>query len=272
MRRPALWALASLVVGSWVIGCPAGWAMQAEGERSDQAAEDLSDAQRARLWNIGVEPWHPELVQPEHSGPALTIQLGRGEALVVPPHLAAQQVHAVYDPYSLSGLGDCVFVGLNAWTGGHQIPQAYVLVYRRQEGGWRLAGELPLRMHFERMETLELGGTSVLVIYGQSGMHFTDLWIYAFEEGVPRLLLQTGSAAGVYVRPAMGRQPAAVWVAIENWDDPTWGYASKDPLWNVHAWDGERFVFSEALSTTRETSVEERTQRFVDLVLKAMKD
>lgn len=273
MMRPLIRVALAIVIGSsWIVRMPPGWAVQTEGESRQRQAEGMSDEEKFRIWDSGLEPGHPELLNPQHTGPALTIQLAPDETLVVPPHLANQKIYAVYDPYFLSGLGDCVLVGLNAWTGGKQIPQAYVLVYSREDEAWRLKAELPLRMHFVRMETLELGEKTVLVIYGHSGMHFTDLWVYTFDDGTPRLLLQTGSAAGVFVRPAMGGHPAAVWVGIEDWDDPAWSYASKDPLWNVHVWDGEQFAFSDELSTTRQTSVEERTQGYVNRVMEAMEE
>lgn len=239
-----------------------------DAQRQSVDTEDLEA--KLAIWNVGMEPWHPELVNPEHTGPALTIQLSPDEAIVVPPHLADQRILSVYDPYYLSGLNDCVLVGLNAYTAERGIPQAYVLVYEKRGEGWGLRAELPLREHFMRMETLELDEQQVLVIYGASGMHFTDLWVYTFEAGKPRLLFQTGSAAGVSVRPATGQAPATVWVGIEDWADPTWSYASGARLWNVYAWNGSEFAFSEALSTTHETSVAERTEGAIIRVREAL--
>jgi len=51
--------------------------------------------------------------------------------------------------------------------------------------------------------------------------------------GKSEVLLATGSAAGVELRPDPATGKPQVWVGIENWDDPDWNYASGKRLWNV---------------------------------------
>lgn len=269
LSHPGL-ALAGAEAPGWVD--PVVPVLEEEAQRTG-AAEDAEaldeDAlpSTLKIWNAGMDPWHPALAWAEHTSPELTVELAPDETLIIPAHLAEQRVSSVQEPIFLTGLGECALVGLRAWTDGVGIPQAYVLAYTEVDGRWQVTVELPLRMYFDRMETIRLGETEALVIYGASGMHFTDLWVYTFEEGKPQLLLETGSAAGVWVRRAMGRDPATVWVGIENWADPEWSYAYGERLWNVYAWTGNEFRFSEELSTTRETAVTERTEGYVSRVL-----
>ena len=208
---------------------------------------------------------------PPNTGPALTIDLGVAGRLTIPPRFAEQEIFEVQRLLYLgSGFDDVVAVGLHAYTKDGK-GQAFALIYALKDHTGVLKAVLPLRMHFENFEILEINGAPVLAIHGESGMHFQDLWLYRLTSGQPELLLAQGSAAGVAIRADAKTGNLQVWVGVENWADPDWNYATGKRRWNVYAWAGDGFKFSEALSTTRETTASERNQGFVACVKEDMK-
>ena len=168
------------------------------------------------------------------------------------------------------GLEDAVVVGLHA--GSPEGPsQAFALVYALDGQKGTLKAELPLREYFIQFEALTIDQKPVLAIHGASGAHFHDLWLYRFPQGKPELLLAQGSAAGVDLRTDQTTGEPQVWVGVEDWDDPTWNYATGKRRWNVYIWTGNEFKFSEALSTVRETPADERAERYVARVKEHLK-
>lgn len=207
-------------------------------------------------------------IQPE-DGPPRTLELSDGERVILPSQVTEDDI---VNMTRVQGLGpeldDAFVVGIIVrWN---VIPEAYALIYGGQPGQRQLKIQIPMRNYYDQAQTVQLGEERALLLRGVSGMHFDDVWVYRFPEGRPELLLAKGSAAGVEFKTDAATGAAQVWVGIENWDDPTWNYATGTRLWNVYRWDGVNFVFDTDLSTIREVSAEERLGGFVNAVHKAM--
>ena len=209
---------------------------------------------------------------PPNTGPALTIDLGQAGRLTVPPRFAEQKVFEMKRVSYLGlGLEDAVVVGLQADTPDGPS-QAFALVYALDGQQGILKAELPMRQYFVQFEELTIDQQPVLAVHGASGAHFHDLWLYRFPQGKPELLLAQGSAAGVDLRQEPDTGNPQVWVGIENWADPAWNYAGGQRLWNVYVWTGKGFTLSETLSTTRQTTADERSHGYVARVMEAIQD
>ena len=48
-----------------------------------------------------------------------------------------------------------------------------------------------------------------------------------------------------------------------NWNDPNWNYASGERLWEVHVWNGKKFVYDKALSTSSEKDLFAEVDKYV---------
>jgi len=207
---------------------------------------------------------------PASTGPELTLELGTGGRLTVPPRFTEQKVQEVKRVYYLGpGLEDAVVVGLLAGVPDGPA-QAFALVYGGSDQQRMLKAELPLRQYYVGCEMLTLGRETVLAIHGASGAHFDDLWLYRFRNGTPELLLAQGSAASVELRPDPATGDPQVWVGIENWDDPTWSYATGARRWNVYTWSGEQFSLNQELSTAPLITAQIRAEGYVRAVKEGM--
>ncbi len=232
---------------------PAGWA---EKSYSHEQIVPL-----VAWWYLGISA--EETGRPlTHTSKPLTWELDKDTRVVVPPHLAKQVVIEAKRMDLGPGLEEAAVVGLNAYA-PNVPPQGYALIYSRKDSQMVLYAELPLRQHFERFERAQVSPEEpLLVIYGASGAHFTDLWVYRFFGGQPQLLFANGSAAGVEVRGSAPVLAPTIWIAVENWMDPNWNFASSDRRWNVYSWTGREFLYNEKLSSAREMSVEERLSQY----------
>jgi|GEM_PF-6856185 len=205
---------------------------------------------------------------PPTTGPALTIDLGTGGRLTIPPRFAEQDVLEVKRVFYLGpGFEDAVVVGLHAGVPNGPT-QAFALIYGGSGSQRVLKAELPLQQYYVGCEVLTLGQESVLAIHGASGAHFDDLWVYRFRDDKPELLLAQGSAAGVELRSDAETGNPQVWVGVENWNDPNWNYATGDRRWNVYTWNGGKFSLKQELSTAPFIPAEQRAEGYVHAVMK----
>jgi hypothetical protein len=162
------------------------------------AKDTMSREQATHLltaWYCGISALEYD-VEHKHTAPALTLELDPTTHVVIPPHLAEQEVVEVQRMNLGPGpLEDAVVVGIDART-AEGLHQGYALVYVRKEQQMVLQAELSLRERFERFEKAWVNTDEpVLVINGFSGNHFMDLWVYRFVGGQPELLFADGSAA-----------------------------------------------------------------------------
>ncbi len=229
-----------------------------------QERERLTQTQAAgvlRAWYMGMCALETsaEIV---HSSPALTVELDPDTRLIVPPHLAKQEIIEIQRADLGSGLEDAVVVGVDART-KDDIPQAYALVFAHQQGVMALMAELPMREHVERIQHAWVNQREpLLVLHGASGSHFMDMFVYRFVGGQPELLFKNGSAADAEFRYDAKSPVPSIWIGVENWTDPNWDFASGDRRWNVYTWSGREFVYSERLSSVREMSIGERVSQY----------
>jgi len=204
----------------------------------------------------------------EHTAASLTVELDAATRLTVPPHLTEQEIIEIQRVDLGPGMEESVVVGLNART-TDGLKQAYALVYARNDGAMALVAELPLRERFARIEQAWVNRREpVLVLYGSSGNHFTDLFVCRFADGELELLYANGSAAGAEFREDITTPIPMIRIAVEDWSDPNWNFAGSDRRWNVYTWDGRKFVYNERLSSARELSVEERLSHYTMRTLK----
>ena len=261
MKRMSMNVGVLVVTLTAVLGSPrTGWAKERMSQ--EEAAHVL------RAWYAGVSAMESEASM-HHTAPSLTVELDSKTRLTVPPHLAEQQIIEIQQFDLGPGMEESVVVGLDART-KDGLKQAYALVYARKDGAMVLAAELPLRERFERIEKAWVNRHDpVLVLNGWSGNHFMDLFVYRFTaDGAPELLFANGSAAGAEFRYDVTTPIPSIWIAVEDWSDPNWNFASSDRRWNVFTWDGRGFVYNERLSSARELSVEERVSQYTMRTIK----
>ena len=133
-----------------------------------------------------------------------------------------------------------------------------------------LVAELPLREQFDGIDVARVNTVDpVLILYGASGTHFTDVFVYDFLGGEPELLFADGSASGAEVRydAASGAAPM-IRIGVEDWGDPNWNFAQGERRWNIYSWDGNEFAYNERLSSAREMGMEERLSLYTMGILK----
>ena len=132
--------------------------------------------------NVGpIDPLYQEVEAgmyfeeiPASTGPELTLELGTGGRLTVPPRFTEQKVQEVKRVYYLGpGLEDAVVVGLLAGVPDGPA-QAFALVYGGSDQQRMLKAELPLRQYYVGCDLLTLSRETVLAIHGASGAHFDD--------------------------------------------------------------------------------------------------
>lgn len=245
-------------------GPPAGWAKE---EMSQEETVHL-----LRAWYAGVSA--SEYGAPlKHTASPLTVELDAKTRLTVPSHLAHQEIVEIQRADLGPGMEESVVVGLDART-TDGLEQAYALVYTRKESAMALVAELPLRERFERIEKAWVNRFEpVLVLNGFSGNHFMDLFVYRFAaNGEPELLFANGSAAGAEFRYDITSPIPTIWIAVEDWSDPNWNFASSDRRWNIFTWTGRQFIYNERLSSARELSVEERVSQYTMRTIRQAED
>jgi len=97
--------------------------------------------------------------------------------------------------------------------------------------------------------SLNKDGNKCIVAWSHSGMHYTNLAIYKYEDGKLYEIFKNGSACSVELDSEADKP--MIKVGRANWSQEGWCYASGEPLWQVYVWDGEEFVYDEQLSTTQ---------------------
>lgn len=119
--------------------------------------------------------------------------------------------------------------------------------------------EVMLKVEFV---SFDKNGTKQIIAWSNSGMHYTNLSIYGYENGRLYKIFENGSAC--FVETNFELDKPIIKVGRANWEQEGWCYASGEPLWQVFVWDGERFIYDEELSTTPIISEEEEIERYVD--------
>ncbi len=100
-----------------------------------------------------------------------------------------------------------------------------------------------------------------IAIFGSGGNHYTALEIYQYRNGDYGRIFVNGSACPVEIKE--DADPLQIWVGRANWEKEGWCYADLNYLWQVYNWDGERFNYSDELSTCIEITEEQELSRFI---------
>ncbi|MBU0694689.1 MAG: hypothetical protein KKC11_08515 [Candidatus Omnitrophica bacterium] len=126
--------------------------------------------------------------------------------------------------------------------------------------------------HMGEVEFISLNKDSFKQIVAMSygGTHYTNIAIYGYKDGKLYEIFEDGSACGV--KAHFDASPPTIKIGSANWGakvlteegkEINWSYSS-DPLWKIHTWNGEEFIYSKDLSTSPDFSHEEETKRYLD--------
>lgn len=130
------------------------------------------------------------------------------------------------------------------------------------------------RMGKVELVSLNKDGRKQIATWSSSGMHYTGIDIFGYRDGKAYRIFENGSACPVEVDLEADRPIIKVGIAkwgtkilTEDGEEINWSYASGghgDCYWQVYAWDGEKFIYDEKLSTYVEVTEEQQLSRFMD--------
>jgi len=102
-------------------------------------------------------------------------------------------------------------------------------------------------------------GNKGIVLYASSGAHCSSVFIFRYQKEEYGCIASYASPCGVGV--TQGTNTPLVSIGRENWGDSDWCYA-EEPLYEVHTWNGEEFVYNPKLSSYHEATNEEQFQGY----------
>ena len=147
------------------------------------------------------------------------------------------------------------------------VPWSFIAIGKEKNDTLDLEYVIPGNNYFYKIELKDMDndGLYEIIFWQNGGVHYTNLDILKYHNGILELLFSNGSACSIEIEG--NSYPYRIKIGRENWEKEGWDYASGEPLWQVYVWNGKEFIFSEKLSTVgREIDEKEAIQKYVDKV------
>lgn len=164
-----------------------------------------------------------------------------------------------------------IVVGFQARTKDDvHVPLSFYLIYEVIDGKENLIKTITGNDYFVEVKLIDLekDNQPEIAIFSGGGAHHTDLSIYKYTKGDYKCIFDNGSACPVELID--NTSPPQIRIGRANWEKKDWCYADES-LWEIHIWDGKKFVYSKKLSSSPQISENQEAQRYVDKVLEGMK-
>ena len=140
-----------------------------------------------------------------------------------------------------------------------------VLICEKDKKGLRILKKVLTDEYFEGFGFQKVGGAGTwLLVRSGGGAHCRTLKVLAFQNGEFVTLFDKNTDGSVAPEFELSKNGVPqVRVGWPNWDDPNWDYASGERLWEVHVWNGKKFVYDKALSTSSEKDLFAEVNKYV---------
>jgi len=221
---------------------------------------------------------------------ALSLQLGISaiaQDTRIPQEIKFEGVTYFYDSHSkenesvkkgdFDGDGiDEIIVSFEAQEKDEFYGRPFYLIYDIIGGKEKLVKTIIGNEHLGKVQIIDLKNDNQkeIVIFSHGGAHYTNIYVYKYEDGAYECIFENGSACLVKVdfgaeKPIikMGRANWGAKVKTEDGKEIDWSYADGghgDCLWAVYVWNGKEFIYDSKLSTASEISEEEDVQQYLD--------
>jgi len=141
------------------------------------------------------------------------------------------------------------------------IHNALTLIYEVKDSARTLlaafvGGEVPKKTELKDVNN---DGIADIVAYDNSGMHYTQITIYSYSDGMYKKIFEQGTSCSMYSVDNR-ESPTIITIGRPDWDNPEFNYSNSDKrsLKEVYIWNGKEFVYSPEKSSVTFTGIREK--------------
>jgi len=145
-------------------------------------------------------------------------------------------------------------VGTQLREGDANVPYSCVLIGKPDREKLDIQKQIVTGDYFGDVQLFDVNkdGIKDIIIKGNSGMHWVDLNIVAWQQGKYVTLWDTGSPSGVFFEADKdGNAQVRIGIPLTG-EKENWSYAD-EPDWEIWRWNGKDFIYTQ--SNTKETRI-----------------